>query len=164
VSIAVMLLPGCGGDSIFESHSASSSTTVGQESGYVELGHRPPDWTAKMAGCPHEVRLTSGSSCKLLAGRQALARCPSQVGFDLRASGIGCRRAAGFVNPLGGAAGVSTYEHQSQHLSRPAVARYLPPYAVRGTGWTCWTGFDPAAGYVQYVCWRGTEILSFKFG
>jgi hypothetical protein len=128
------------------------------------LSRRPPNWAAKMAKCPAQIRLTDGPGCKLLARREVLTHCPSRIGYDVRASGASCSEAVAFVGPLGGAASIPTFKRQSERLTRPAVARYSVPFAVRGTGWTCWTGFHPRAGYVQYVCWRGGDVLTFRFG
>jgi hypothetical protein len=86
---------------------------------------------------------------QLLAHRVRLARCPTRIGYRLRAAGISCDEASAFVNPLGGAANIGIYNRQSERLTQPAVARYSRPFEVRPTGWTCWTGFHPRAGYVQ---------------
>ncbi len=65
---------------------------------------------------------------------------------------------------LGASSNVTSFAKSAQQLSRPASLSYDPPYEVRGTGWTCWTDFEKQSAFgVQFVCWRGSDVLTFRF-
>jgi len=130
----------------------------------AEVSQRPPAWAVKTA-CPKEIRIRPQPSCKLISRRVTFTDCrAATVGHDVRVSGVSCREAYGLLSPLGGAAGFGSYNRSRQKLTRPAVAIYSAPFEVRDTGWTCWADFDTDRSYaIQYVCWRGSDVLTFRF-
>jgi hypothetical protein len=115
--------------------------------------------------CPEDIRILDRPSCKLISRSAQLTPCPgSTVGHSVRVSGLSCSEAFGLLSPLGGAADFATYKHSQQKLARPAVATYSPPFQIRDTGWTCWADFATNRSYgIQFVCWRGADVLTFRF-
>jgi hypothetical protein len=125
---------------------------------------RPPDWDIKVA-CPEEIRIVDRPTCRLIAGRVKFTDCHRPpVAHDVRVSGISCRDAFDLLLPLGHETIFGRYKESRQGLYRPAVATYTQPFKIRSTGWTCWGDFDLHRSYaIQYVCWRGRDVLTFRF-
>jgi len=125
---------------------------------------RPPErtrvaWDVKTT-CPRSIAITEGKTCKLASGAKELRQCPAHPGgSSIRVSGIACRVGRKLVLPLGHQ--FSNYAEPSQALFQPSV---VDPTSGKSssTGWTCWTGFDPGTS-IQYVCWRGSAVLTWRF-
>jgi hypothetical protein len=115
--------------------------------------------------CPEEIRISDRRTCKLIARRAKLVECPHpRVGHGVRVAGISCHDAYGLLTSLGSTAGTHSFKEARQKLTRPAVVRYNPPIEIRDTGWTCWSDFEPDRSYaIQFVCWRGSDVLTFRF-
>jgi len=116
--------------------------------------------------CPESIGGADKAGCQLFANAEPLQECPKPpVGADVRVAGFSCRAAYELLNPLGSAGTGSIKFHRSSQLFyRPSIGLRDSSSAQYDTGWSCWRSYERnSPSGIQFVCWRGDSLLSFKF-
>jgi hypothetical protein len=152
----VVVVSGCGGSS-----APSSSTTAPTPSPTGAVVQRS---TLSGLPCRSRTQGASGSNCKIVDVASKLRPCKvSSGGYNVEAFGISCKATADLLGTLQ-ATWVAGHHASGEALYEPwaASGRFPRVTPTKPTGWTCWAALTPQA--VQHVCWRGEQVILFKFG